>query len=184
MCPHVGYEADAGVEISPTGLTLVDGRCVHCVVSSSLSCLAFFWRWWNVQTLSRGHLCGPYFARLVCQILRFPRLWRQCWNLWGRLWRSLCSACTDLRSFFHHDWVCPPIFPPRLSSPYNSCLGIRESDIRRTWPAHRVCALRTGLWSRKSHHPTPTPGNFDYPTPTPTPTPTPDRLRPSAVLVT
>jgi len=44
----------------------------------------------------------------------------------------------------------------------------------------------TGLWSRKSRHPTPTPGNFDYPTPTPTPipTPTPDRLRPSAVLVT
>jgi len=34
--------------------------------------------------------------------------------------------------------------------------------------------IRTGLWSRKSHHPTPTPspGNFDYPTPTPTPTPT------------
>jgi len=40
----------------------------------------------------------------------------------------------------------------------------------------------TGLWSRKSRHPTPTPGNFDYPTPTPTPTP--GRLRPSAVLVT
>jgi len=44
----------------------------------------------------------------------------------------------------------------------------------------------SGLWSRKSRHPTPTPtpGNFDYPTPTPTPTPTPGRLRPSAVLVT
>ena len=44
--------------------------------------------------------------------------------------------------------------------------------------------LHSGLWSRKSRHPTPTPtpGNFDYPTPTPTPTP--DRLRPSAVLVT
>jgi len=45
-------------------------------------------------------------------------------------------------------------------------------------------AWKSGLWSRKSRHPTPTPGNFDYPTPTPTPTPTPDRLRPSAVLVT
>jgi len=37
---------------------------------------------------------------------------------------------------------------------------------------------QSGLWSRKSRHPTPTPGNFDYPTPTP------GRLRPSAVLVT
>jgi len=40
--------------------------------------------------------------------------------------------------------------------------------------------FHSGLWSRKSCHPTPTPGNFDYPTPTPTP----GRLRPSAVLLT
>jgi len=52
---------------------------------------------------------------------------------------------------------------------------------------HNLKWTLTGMWSRKSHHPTPTPtptpGNFDYPTSTPTPTPTPDQLRPSAVLL-
>jgi len=42
MCPQVGYEADTGVEISPTDLTPVGERRVDCIVSSSLSCLAFF----------------------------------------------------------------------------------------------------------------------------------------------
>ena len=42
MCPQVGYETDTGVEIPPTGLTLVGERRVDCVVSSSVSCLASF----------------------------------------------------------------------------------------------------------------------------------------------
>ena len=41
MCPQVGYEADTGLEIPPTGLTPMGERRVDCVVSSSLSCLAF-----------------------------------------------------------------------------------------------------------------------------------------------
>jgi len=41
---------------------------------------------------------------------------------------------------------------------------------------HEKNVQQTGLWSRKSRHPTPTPGNFNYPTP--------GRLRPLAVLVT
>jgi len=76
MCPQVGYEADTGVEVPPTGLTPVDERRVECVVFSSLSCLAFFFG--DVGTLKLrvkgGHLCGSYFARLVCQMLRFPSL--------------------------------------------------------------------------------------------------------------
>ena len=35
---------------------------------------ASLWRCWNVETPSGGHLCGLYFARLVCQMLRFHRL--------------------------------------------------------------------------------------------------------------
>ncbi len=32
------------------------------------------------------------FAKLVCQMLRFPTLRRWCWSPSGRLWGSLCSA--------------------------------------------------------------------------------------------
>ena len=74
MCPQVEHEADTGVEIPPTGLTPVDERRVDCVVTSSLFCCVFLWWCWNVETPSGGQLCGSYFARLVCQMLRFPRL--------------------------------------------------------------------------------------------------------------
>jgi len=52
MCPQVGHEADTGVEIPPTGLTPVGERRVDCVVSSSLSCLAFFFG--GIGTLKLG----------------------------------------------------------------------------------------------------------------------------------
>ena len=55
--------------------------------------VVFLWRCWNVETPSGGHLCGSYFAKLVCQMLRFPRWWRR------------CSVCAVLRSFYHHDCV-------------------------------------------------------------------------------
>ena len=64
----------------------------------------FLWRW-NFETTSGDILCGSYFAKLVRQMLCFPRLWRRCWKLWEMLWGSLCSACAVLRSFFHFDWV-------------------------------------------------------------------------------
>jgi len=77
-------------------------------VSTALSARAFrVWRF-SLAVLERWysewrprHIYGSCFAKLVCQMLLFPRLWRRCWNLWG----SLCSACAVLRSFFHHDWV-------------------------------------------------------------------------------
>jgi len=40
----------------------------------------------------------------------------------------------------------------------------------------------SGLWSRKSQHPTPS--HFSEPFPTPTPPPTPERLWPFSVLIT
>ena len=42
MCPQVRDEADTGVEIPTTGLTPMGERRFDCVVSSCLSCLAFF----------------------------------------------------------------------------------------------------------------------------------------------
>jgi len=42
MCPQLGYEADTGVEVPPTGLTPVEERRVHSAVSPSHSYLAFF----------------------------------------------------------------------------------------------------------------------------------------------
>jgi len=128
MCPQVGYEADTGVEIPPTGLTPVGERRVDCVVSSSLSCRAFFyggvgtlkleWRTPLWIILRQSSLPDAAFSQVVTSMLK-----------------SLRASLYRLR--------CPPIFlPPRLSSPYNRCLGIRESDIRRTWLTHRVCALR------------------------------------------
>jgi len=35
-----------------------------------------------------------------------------------------------------------------------------------SWAPFTSSHYWSGLWSRKSRHPTPTPGNFDYPTPT------------------
>ena len=54
------------------------------------------WRCPFFELLSAGLPCGSQCARLICRRLRSLMLRRQCWSLSGRLWGSLCSACTDL----------------------------------------------------------------------------------------
>ena len=55
MCPQLGYEADTGVEVPPTGLTPVEERRVHSAVSPSHSYLAFFFGgFWTLKLWVEG----------------------------------------------------------------------------------------------------------------------------------
>ena len=56
VCPRVADETDAGMEAPATGLAPD----------------VFLWRRWIVELPSGGRPCESCFARLVCQMLRFP----------------------------------------------------------------------------------------------------------------
>ena len=74
VCPLVADETDPGMEAPATGLAPESVRRIDGVFGSSLSCPTFYFigRRWIVELPSGGRPSESCFARLVCQMLRFP----------------------------------------------------------------------------------------------------------------